>query len=103
MLAASNMSRITLLKSSFSFGVSSHLVRGSLSFTSSSASIFSLFGFICVRQGSFQLLSTHQQVLGQITQPKQLYVESMRFKGGVFFLFPYRENPELIGVGISLA
>src|SRR5215471_9857046 len=47
MLAASNMSRITLLKSSFSFGVSSHLVRGSLSFTSSSASIFSLFGFIC--------------------------------------------------------
>src|ERR1700757_4086056 len=53
MPAASNMSRITLLKSSFSFGVSSHLVRGSLSFTSSSASIFSLFGFICVRQGSF--------------------------------------------------
>src|SRR5580704_3621295 len=53
MLAASNMSRITLLKSSFSFGVSSHLVRGSLSFTSSSASIFSLFGFICGRKGSF--------------------------------------------------
>src|SRR5215469_10523394 len=53
MLAASNMSRITLSKSSFSFGVSSHLVRGSLSFTSSSASIFSLFGFICVREGSF--------------------------------------------------
>src|SRR5260370_38200867 len=53
MLAASNMSRITLTKSSFSFGVSSHLVRGSLSFTRSSASIFSLFGFICVRQGNF--------------------------------------------------
>src|ERR1700688_151569 len=53
MLAASNMSRITLLKSSFSFGVSSHLVRGSLSFTRSSASIFSLFGLICVRQGNF--------------------------------------------------
>src|SRR6516165_1027232 len=53
MLAASNMSRITLSKSSFSFRVSSHLVRGSLSFTSSSASIFSLFGFICVREGSF--------------------------------------------------
>src|SRR5580704_5508785 len=51
MLAASNISRITRSKSSFSFGVSSHLVRGSLSFTSSSASIFSLFGFICVRQG----------------------------------------------------
>src|SRR5580700_4913802 len=53
MLAASNMSRITLSKSSFSFGVSSHLVRGSLSFTRSSASIVSLFGFICVRQGNF--------------------------------------------------
>src|ERR1700692_2009864 len=53
MLAASKMSRITLSKSSFSFGVSSHLVRGSLSFTKSSASIFSLFGFICVRQGNF--------------------------------------------------
>src|SRR5580704_2439782 len=32
MLAASNMSPITPSKSSFSFGVSSHLVRGSLSF-----------------------------------------------------------------------
>src|SRR5260370_36193889 len=53
MLAASNMSRITLTKSSFSFGVSSHLVRGSLSFTRSSASIFSLFGFVCIRQGNF--------------------------------------------------
>src|SRR5215813_11771440 len=53
MLAASNMSRITLSKSSFSFGVSSHFARGSLSFTSSSASIFSLFGFICVREESF--------------------------------------------------
>src|ERR1700746_525713 len=62
MQAASNMSRITLLKSSFSFEVSSHLVRGSLSFTSSSASIFSLFGFICVRQGVFQMLLTHQQL-----------------------------------------
>src|SRR5262249_25261649 len=57
MLATSNMSRITLSKSSFSFKVSSHLVRGSLSFTSSSASIFSLFGFICVREGSFFKLS----------------------------------------------
>src|ERR1700722_15105078 len=52
MLAASYMSLITLLKSSFSFGVSSHLVRGNLSFTRSSASIFSLFGFIRVRLGN---------------------------------------------------
>jgi hypothetical protein len=46
MLAASNMSRITLLKSSFSFGVSSHLVRGSLSFTSSSSAFTRALGDI---------------------------------------------------------
>src|SRR6516162_7769156 len=63
MLAASNMSRITLSKSSFSFGVSSHLVRGSLSFTSSSASIFLYLVSYALGKGVFQMLLTRQQIL----------------------------------------
>jgi len=34
------------------------------------------------------MLLTHQQVFAQIRQPKQLYVESMRFKGVYFFFSP---------------
>src|ERR1700756_1793465 len=88
MLAASNMSRITLLKSSFSFGVSSHLVRGSLSFTSSSASIFSRFGFICGRKGSFQMLLTHQQAFCANQTTKATLCGKHEVQRGVFFFSP---------------
>src|ERR1700761_8899147 len=84
MLAASKMSRITLSKCSFSLGVSSHLVRGNLSFTSSSASIFSLFGLICVRVTSTRRrIRVHKQ-----QQFREKSVFGLTAQGALFHCFP---------------
>src|SRR6266478_2218568 len=99
MLAASNMSRITLLKSSFSFGVSSHLVRGSLSFTSSSDSIFSLFGFICVGYGREGAINPHKEQLRRFQERRAHQVELKQTVGVNVPIEERRQGPEVFRLG----